>query len=208
MESLRGYHDDIAALLYLGPFIASGVYAIYLWAVHGASLLLPETVYLTVTRDPYVFVIGSVCVLLAVVLDVDFAGPGQRQSRVISASGNLLRIAVASLILSLFFSLYANGFHPADGVADLVNGRFDLIFPSLTFLESYLLYTPLKLEQIFTPRVLGLGAMFLVPLVVYELGKHSIAAGLGVGLALVVAGSFFFWVPTRQTQALPKQKPA
>jgi hypothetical protein len=191
--------DDVSILLYMVPFIASGVYALYLWVGSGISSVLPESVYLTVTRDPILFLVGTFSVMLGVVLEVSSTGPAGRRAKLSSVSNALQTIAVASFVLALVCAFYANGFSNASGAAnDFLTGRFTLVFPVLMVLFSYLITARFNLISIRTPTILGIIAMLLVPASLYEIGKRSTVLGLVVALVFMIAGLCLFLVPNRK----------
>ncbi|MDA4124156.1 MAG: hypothetical protein OK438_01705 [Thaumarchaeota archaeon] len=185
----RGTRDDLSALLYLVPFLASGVYALYLWIAGGISAYLPTGVYLTVTRDPYVFVAGSLAVMLAVTLDFTSADPAERPARLNSLGNTLQSMGAASLVLALFFAWYANGFLDVSGAAtDFILGRFSLVFPAALVLLSYLITARFNLASLKNPKPLGIIALLLVPVSVDLIGKRNLSVGLGTALILLIIG--------------------
>lgn len=191
--------DDASVLLYMVPFIASGVYALYLWAASGISSVLPESVYLTVTRDPILFLVGTFSVMLGVVLEVSSTGPAGRPTKLGSVGSTLQTIAAASFILALVCALYANGFSNVSGAAnDFLVGRFSLVFPLVMLLFSYLITAHFNLVSLRTPTILGIIAMILVPASLYEVGKRSLTLGLAVGLVFMIAGLSLFLMSNRK----------
>ncbi|MDV3293697.1 MAG: hypothetical protein LYZ70_05450 [Nitrososphaerales archaeon] len=202
MMGRKGWYEDLSSTLFLMPFIASGIYAIYLWALAGPSLRLPTSVYLKVTRDPTVFLVGTLAVLLALIVDLWNTEPANRRGQLALESGYLQRVAAASFVLALVMAWYANGFLDVSGTArDFFVGRFSLVFPTLVFLLSYLITTPLNVRDLGKSRVLGIISMLLVPAVVYELGKRNVLAGLVVSAFLIVAGLFLFLRTSAKTKA-------
>ena len=196
--SSSGRYGDLSAILYLVPFALSGVYAIYLWAQTGLSALLPTSVYLTVTRDPYVFMAGSVAIMLAVVLDLSGTEQGGRKAKLSSLAGTLQSVAIASLILVVIAAFYANGFINVSGAADdFIVGRYGLVFPGVMFLLSYLITARFNFRGLQNPRALGIIALLLVPASIYEIGKRQTALGLGVAFVLLVVGLVTWLIPQR-----------
>jgi hypothetical protein len=192
--------DDVSILLYMVPFIASGVYALYLWAVSGISSVLPESVYLTVTRNPILFLVGTFSVLLGVVLEVASAAPSGRPAKLSSVGSTLQNIAVTSFILALVCAFYANGFSNVSGAAsDFLTGRFSLVFPAVMVLFSYLVTARFNLVSLGTPTILGIIAMILVPASLYEVGKRSTVLGLAVAFAFMIVGLGLFLMSHRKT---------
>jgi len=189
--SSRGRYEDISTVLFLVPFIVSGVYGIYLWVTLGISLVFPSSAYLQVTRDPYVFLIGILAVLGGVLLDLSGVEPQSRRERLSWTSNYLQKTAAACFVLSLLVAWYANGFIDIVGTAqDFVVGRYSLVFPAMVFLFSYLVNPSLKTSGATSYRFLGFLAMLAVPAVVYEVGKRNTVVGLASALALMLIGVY------------------
>ncbi len=187
--SNKGLLEDASALLYVVPFAVSGVYALYLWVTGGISPYLPTSVYLTVTRDPIVFSVGSLSVMLGVVLELTSVDSAERVTKLGSLGNTLQSIAAAGLVLSLFFAWYANGFIDISGAAtDFIVGRFSLVFPAMLVLFSYLVSARFNLNSLRNTKVLGIVVLLLVPASTYALGKRNTSLGLGVALVLLIIG--------------------
>jgi hypothetical protein len=189
---------DITALLYIVPFAAAAVYAIVLWVESGLSLELPSTVYLTVTRDPYLFIVGSFAVLLGVIIEIRSAEPDRRYARLLSLSNTVQSIALASLVLVLVCAVYANGLDLGGAASDFVVGRYGIVFPALLFLLSYLLRVQFQFSAMLSTKFLGIISMVLVPAALYALGKLKTTADLPVALVFLVIGLFLFLWPERK----------
>jgi cation transporter-like permease len=191
--------DDASILLYMVPFIASGVYALYLWVGRGISFVLPSSVYLTVTRDPILFLVGTFSVMLGVVLEVSSTGPSGRSAKLGSVGSTLQTIALASFILAFVCAFYAHGFYDFSGaVSDFIVGRFSIIFPVMIILFSYLASARFNLSSIRTPTVLGIVAMLLSPASLYAIGRRNSTLGFVVALAFLLAGLGLFLMPSRK----------
>lgn len=191
--------DDASTLLYMVPFIASGVYALYLWVANGISSVLPGSVYLTVTRDPILFLVGTFSVMLGVTLEVSSTGPAGRPAKLGSVGNTLQTIAVASFILALVCAFYANGFTDVSGATnDFLVGRFSLVFPVVMVLFSYLITARFNLASLRASTILGIVAMLLAPASLYEVGKRSTNLGLAVALVFMIAGLGLFLMSYRK----------
>jgi hypothetical protein len=197
--SARERYEDYSTLLYIVPFAASGIYGLVLWVQNGLSLVLPASVYLTVTRDPYVFMVGSLAVMLGVIIEINGADPGTLQAKVASVGNMLQSIAVASLILVLICALYANGFTDLQGTAsDFIIGRYGVVFPVMLVLLSYLITAQFKVSAVGNRKVLAVIALLLVPASLYEIGKRQTAAGLAIAFVFLVAGIALYLYPERK----------
>jgi len=189
----RGVYEDLSGILYTVPFVLPAVYGLYLWVTTGLSAVLPSSVYLTVTRDPYVFIFGSLAVMLAVAFDTSSSDPADRLARVGAASDRLQKIAVASLVLAALAAWYSNGFVGVSGTAtDFIVVRYSLVFPLLMVLLSYLVTVQVKYGALRSPKVLGAISLLLAPAVVYEVGKRDTSVGLGIAAVLVAVGISLF----------------
>jgi len=195
----RGRNEDLSTLLYLVPFLGAIGYAIALWVQNGASALLPTSVYLTVTRDPILFILGSLAILLGVMIEVNSTDPAGRQARLASLGGTLQTIAIAGIILAVLSAWYANGFTNLGGTAsDFIVGRYGLVFPAMMVLFSYLLTIKFKVESITNRNFAALVALLLVPASVYEIGKRDAPLGLGVAFILLVLGMYLYLFPHKR----------
>lgn len=197
--------DDVVVLLYMVPFIAYVVYALYLWAAGGISAVLPESVYLTVTRDPVLFLVAAFSVMLGVVLDVRLTAPSGRPAKLSSVGNTLQTIAVASFVLAFLCALYADGLS-AGAVSDFLTGRFSLVFPVVMVLFSYLITARFNLPSLKTPTMLGIIAMLLAPAFLYEVGRRSTVLGLVVALVFMMAGLGLFLMSNRKVADHDKGK--
>ena len=178
--------QDASALLYAAPFLICAVYGVALWVSAGVSAVLPSSAYLTVTRSPYVFLAGTLTVFLGVALDVDSTDEKKRPARLSSISGMLMSIAIASFILALILGLYSAGFNVTNGATDFMTGRYNLVFPAVLVVFSFVLSAQFNFEALFALRNLGLIAMALVPASLYVLGRHHLSVAIPVSFVLVV----------------------
>jgi hypothetical protein len=194
----RGRYEDLSTLLYLVPFLGAFGYAIALWVQTGASAFLPTSVYLTVTRDPILFMAGSLAILLGVMVEVNSTEPAGRQAKLASLGGTLQTIAIASIIIVLLSAWYANGFTDVGGAAsDFIVGRYGLVFPAMMVLFSYLLTIKFRVESITNRSFAALVALLLVPASVYEIGKRDAPLGIGIAFVLLILGMYLYVSPRR-----------
>lgn len=204
--SSRGRVEDISTLLYLVPFLVSGVYGLVLWVQGGVSAILPTSVYLTVTRDPYVFIVGSLSIMLGVILEVNGTDPAGRAAKLASLGNTLQSIAAASLILVLLSAWYANGFTDVSGAAtDFIIGRYGLVFPAMLVLLSYLITAQFRLASLENRKALAIIAMLLVPASLYEIGKRQLVLGLVIAFLFLLVGVGAYLFPERKPSP-PKQE--
>ena len=190
--SRDGSSDDVSVVLYLVPFIASGAYGIVLWLQAGFSVQLPSAVYLTVTRDPIIFAVGTLAVLAGAFLEVSSTERAARREKLSSIGNTLQSIAVASLVLVLISAIYANGADLSGAATDFIVGRYGLVFPVMMVVLSYLITAQFNIGSLRNPQMLGIIALLLVPVSLYEIGKRQTALGLVVSLALIVVGTYLF----------------
>ena len=199
--SSRGSTGDLSAVLYLVPFVVPGIYGLYLWIQGGISPILPSNVYLTVTRDPYVFIIGSLAVIFGMLVDVNRTDHKDRTAKLATIGNSLQSMAIASLVLVVIAAWYANGFTNVSGLAtDFIVGRYGLVFPAVLVLLSYLVTAKFKFESLSNRKTLAVIAMLLVPASLYEIGKRQLAAGLAVALIFLLIGLGLYFIPERGNQ--------
>jgi hypothetical protein len=198
--SSRGYAGDLSAVLYLVPFAVPGIYGLYLWVQSGISPILPPTVYLMVTRDPIVFAIGSLAVMLGMMLEVNGTEQTARTAKLASVGNTLQSMAVAALILVLISAWYANGFTDISGMAtDFIVGRYGLVFPTILVLLSYLITAQFRFSSLGNRKVLAVIALLLVPASLYEIGKRELVAGLALAFVFLLIGLALYFLPERKT---------
>jgi hypothetical protein len=197
MSKKEGY-ADLSFLLLLVPFIASAAYALVLWAGRGASALLPESVYLAVTKDPYLFMLGFTSVMVASIIEITSEQPEQRSVKLMILSRRIQYTAVMSLVLSLLAAWYANGFvNVGNALFDLLDGRFNIIFSGLLILFSLLVLPPVRVKREQFTTLATFLCFLAVPAVVYEVGKRSTSLGLGIALVLMAIGIFLAIKPRK-----------
>jgi hypothetical protein len=197
--SIRGRYEDVSTLLYLVPIVAPIIYALVLWVQNGISPVLPSSVYLTVTRDPILFIGASLAVMLGVIVEVNGTEPGARAAKLASLGGTLQSIAVASLVIVLISALYANGFTDITGAAtDFIIGRYGIVFPAALVLLSYLMTVQFKLPGVTKRQILAAIALLLVPVSLYEIGRRQTALGIVIAFVLLVIGLMLYLVPEKK----------
>src|SRR5438094_8030832 len=94
-------YEDVSSLLLLVPFLAPALYALYLWAVQGFSSYLPEQVYLGVTRNPALFLLGILAIILSTVMEVSSEARARRSERVLVLSNRPHKLEAASFVLAM-----------------------------------------------------------------------------------------------------------
>jgi len=147
--------EDLTFILYLTPLIASAVYALYLWLPTGLSTSLPKSIYLAVTKNPYLFLIGLVAVCGAVLLEVYLSPPDSRVKKLAESSHQVQILATVCVIFALI-SVWSAADYSTDTRVFLtifLEGRYALIYPLLLFLIAPLLNPTLSLRSF---RVRGL----------------------------------------------------
>jgi hypothetical protein len=196
----RGRAEDYSTILYMVPFVASAAYGIFLWVQNGISAILPSSVYLGVTRDPILFIVGSLSVMLGVMVEVNSTDASARPAKLVSLGNTLQSIAVASLVLVLLSAWYANGFTDLTGAAtDFIVGRYGLVFPAVLVLLSYLISARFGLAALRSRKSIAIIAMLLVPVSLYELGRRVLVVGLLLALGLLVFGLVAYLAPEKKT---------
>lgn len=200
--SNRGYAGDLSALLYLVPFLVPGIYGLYLWVKAGISPILPSSVYLAVTRDPIVFVVGTLAVMLGLMVEISGTEQRARTAKLESIGNNLQSMAVAALVLVLIAAWYANGFTDLSNMAtDFIVGRYGLVFPTILVLLSFLITAQFRFSALANRKAMAVIALLLVPASLYEIGKREIALGLVIALVLLIVGLALYFLPEGKKDA-------
>ena len=168
--------ENISFILYLVPLISSTIYAISLWASEGLSSTLPETVYLSVTKDPYLFLIGFLAICCAVLIEVFGSSKESRLSRIETNSKQIQILAVISFsaaVLSVW-STIGYSFDISRTLQILLAGRYALIFPLMLFILAFLLNTSLKFNLLSFNNLMKNASFILMiasPLIFYGLWR-------------------------------------
>jgi len=201
-------YEDVSSLLLLIPFFAAALYALYLWAVEGFSFYLPEQVYLGVTRNPDVFLLGILAIILSTVMEVSSEERARRSERVLLLSKRLQKLAAASFVLAIITAWYANGFSAdlSGTGADLFAGRYTIVFPALLVLLSFLIVTPINLRSLAQVKTVAIILLLAVPVVIDEVGKRNAPLGLGGSLLLtILAAAMLSWEGKKKPGFSPAQ---
>ena len=189
-KTVEARNGDIALFLYAAPFILNFLYALYLWGVVGFSATLPQLVYLKVTQSPYIFLLGFVGVVLAALIDFNSEAPDARKNAVAALSRRLQWIALLSVVLAFIAAWYSAGGDIATGLLNVVDGRYPLVFPALLVFFSFLMLPSVKLQGANMKNLLVVLLLIASPAALYELGKRSTVAGLGVSMILFLVAAF------------------
>ena len=168
--------ENISFILYLVPLISSTIYAISLWTSEGLSSTLPETVYLSVTKDPYLFLISFLAICCAVLIEVFGSSKESRLSRIETNSKQIQILAVISFsaaVLSVW-STIGYSFDISRTLQILLAGRYALIFPLMLFILAFLLNTSLKFNLLSFNNLMKNASFILMiasPLLFYGLWR-------------------------------------
>jgi cytochrome bd-type quinol oxidase subunit 2 len=184
--------EDVPFLLFLVPFAIPAAYAILLWVQAGVSATLPQTAFLQVTENPYVFLVGFTAVIIGSVLDVLGAEPAQRRAKLVEESNTIQKIAVIALVLGALSAWYAAGFDPGAAASNMVQGRYVVVFPALLVVFSFLMLPAVSLRKDQSRNALMVLLLLAVPLTVDEVGKRSFFAGMGLGVVLLAAAVYIY----------------
>lgn len=184
--------EDLTFLLYLGPFIICGLWGLFLTFSSGFS---STQIYLLITKDPTVFLIGFGTVLSAALVEINLGSNEESFVRSRRSARNLQRIALASIVLSVISVAGAASLSGDLGAAGglLVQGRFAFVFPLLVYVSSVVL-SPLGLRRSYlkSPPLDFIGFLLIIlsPILLYSLWNGDVAWEItaGVPLLLMVLG--------------------
>ena len=185
--------QDIPFLLFIVPFAVPAVYGLYLWAQAGLSATLPQSVFLQVTEDPYIFLIGFVAVIVGASIDVLIEPAESRRAKLVHDSGTLQKIAIVSLVLGIIAAWYAAGFDLGQGAVNVLDGKYVIVFPALLVVFSFIMLPSVRFDRSQMMTLLMIVVFLAIPLSVDEIGKRDFFAGMLIGLALLVLGVYLFF---------------
>ena len=124
--------EDAAFILYIIPILLNGGYGLWSWVAAGADLAALQQVYINLTREPVIFLVGLIAVCVAVVLDARYLSPIEDVER------RVTRLAVFCFITALIIALLSTGFNLSRGLILFLQGRYALIFPALLMVLTFL----------------------------------------------------------------------
>ncbi len=183
--------ENISFILYLVPLISSTIYAISLWTSEGLSSTLPETVYLSVTKDPYLFLISFLAICCAVLIEVFGSSKESRLSRIETNSKQIQILAVISFsaaVLSVW-STIGYSFDISRTLQILLAGRYALIFPLMLFILAFLLNTSLKFNLLSFNNLMKNASFILMiasPLIFYGLWRIHVPWEGIISITLII----------------------
>lgn len=185
------FSEDLAFLLFAVPFAGTGILALVSWAPSGISLFLPRSVYLSVTKDPLVFLLGFTAILLSLIIEIYGSDPETRMGKVQETANRMEKLAIVSLILAALFAWSATGFSSdlVKPAALLVEGRYAVIFPTSLLLtaRALVLTVESRLEKGVVKEVISVLALAASPIMLLVLLNTS----GDVGLAVLASGLVF-----------------
>lgn len=188
--------ENISFILYLVPLILSASYTLFLWISKGLSFTIPETVYLAVTKDPFIFLIGFLSICLAVLIEI-FSSP--IESRLIKLTDNarqiqfLAFICMGSVVVSVW-STSGYSLNLGQFLQILLEGRYALIFPLMLFIFSLILNPKLKINIFSINNLIKNASIFFLiasPLIFYGLWRIHVPweSLISITLISLIVGS-------------------
>jgi hypothetical protein len=179
--------EDVSLILFLIPILVNGLYGLVLWLARGFSV---ADVFLSVTRDPWVFLIGVVSICLSVLIDWRYSSS---EDRTITIRRNAHRIQLLAYFCfaSAFLIVWgATGFVHLDAAGGLFfTGKYALIFPALLMVMSVLFTSSGKSLLGDTDSVMSIVSILLLlasPFVLYLLWRIGIVWYLVLGFPLLL----------------------
>jgi len=177
--------EDAAFILYIIPILLNGGYGLWSWVAVGADLAALQQVYINLTREPVIFLVGLIAVCVAVVLDARYLSPIEDVER------RVTRLAVFCFITALIIALLSTGFNLSRGLILFLQGRYALIFPALLMVLTFLF----KVRGLSSTSLRGVGRwlslllLLVAPLTLYLLWRLGAVwyAVFTVPLILVIA---------------------
>jgi hypothetical protein len=166
--------ENVSFILYLIPLAASVVYALSGWVGQGLSAALPESVYLTVTKDPYLFLLGFASICFAILIEV-YGSPKEAKPDKLAANARQIQILAIVCIVSAVASVWsATGYSPSTGqiLQLLLEGRYALIYPLMLFALAFFLNPSISISLLSRGNIRRNGSLiFLIasPFVLYGL---------------------------------------
>lgn len=182
--------EDVSFLLYSVPFVVSGLYALYLWLPKGLALSLPSDVYLMVTKDPLVFLLGFLAICVAVTVEVWMSASEARGAKVMENAKRMRWLALLCIALSLLSAWSATGYslNLLNFLGLYLEGRYAILFPALLIGVSFLIQPsfrfPVRGPTLFFEAI-PLGLTILSPLLLFYLSRLNFSSNVTFGTPLL-----------------------
>jgi hypothetical protein len=188
--------EDLSFLLYLSPLLINIVYPLYLWFTLN---LLPSDVYLKVTNNIVVLLVGVLAVVIAIMLEV-WINPMEVRIKKIGENIPRMRVlAFLLIILSLIFVWVASGYSlNLIEVFDLyLEGRYAILYPLLLLFLSLFLSPSMKHLFKFPTIVFEVIPIILIassPLLLYIFWRLKLSSNIvfSIPTLVFVAGIALF----------------
>jgi hypothetical protein len=185
--------EDIAFFLYLIPIIAGIVYGAYEWNSLAKTATMPLLAYVVVAKSQYLFLLSLIAICLAIIVEVRWANPSEREGIVKSNAGRLQWLAVVVLLLSLAAALNVANYNFSNAFAVFVQGRYPIVYAFFLVGISVLL-SPKQIignaKMSSLPEILGMVLLVASPVIFYGALKLKLpfAASAVGGVIVAILG--------------------
>jgi len=180
--------EDIVFLLYLFPLFLNGFYALYLWFQKGISLSLPSEVYLAVTKDHVIFLMGVLAIVAALIIEVRTSPV---ESRAVNVEKNVSRMRILAyfcVVTSLISAWSANGY--SFYILDIyLEGGYAMLYPAFLLFLSLALSSEIRKFLKLSPILFDLLPILLIifsPLSLYMLWRLGLPSSLVYPIPLLI----------------------
>lgn len=138
---------DLSVIAFILPYLAAAAYGVYAWLREGFQPLYPSGAFLEVTKNPLLFLLGSISNFVGLALFVRGFELSERRKALRSASQILVFSGLLSVFSAYFVALWSTGgFSEAAGL--MVEGRFSSTYPCLLFSMAFLLKVELPKDAL------------------------------------------------------------
>ena len=190
----RSYLLDLSVTLFLAPFGLAASLLIYVALISQTAFDSLTQVFLSVSKNPYLFVVSIALTLAGTAIFVRVHEAPTHGERLRTASSLVIGLGGASAVLAYFVAfLFSWNLGTAGQL--MVEGRFFSVYPLVLFFEGLLLRVgggqALKFKSFLEP-LLALLTLPIFFLIVF-LSEASLASLLS-GILLIV---FLFWALER-----------
>jgi hypothetical protein len=183
--------EDVSFLLYMVPIVLNGIYALFLWFPQGIGFALPSEVYLKVTKDPVIFLVGFSVICIALLLETKTSPENMRVEKVEQNISRMRLLAFLSIALSIISAWSATGY--SSDFINLLNiyteGIYAMIFPALLLGFSFLIQPSIKLGLKISNivyEVVPLILFLLSPVSLFILWRFNLPASLFLGIPIIL----------------------
>ncbi|NIM44287.1 MAG: hypothetical protein GTN80_01005 [Nitrososphaeria archaeon] len=175
----KGGRLDLSVAAFILPYFISAIYGVYMWSTEGLPPAYPSKAFLTITKDPLLFLLGSISSSIALALFVTSFDLGERRRAMKTASHVLASSGLFAAISAYVVALWSTG-GILEAAGLMAEGRFSSIYPILLFFLAFLLSVDIPMDTLRSVRSYISPLLILAVIPIYYWLTRSDVGGLSL----------------------------